>query len=197
MTLTNATNYRTADLRVIVSRVCQDELADFPDRRKRLHVQVVHTHGRPEPTSVSGVAWKRFCWVRLRIPRTGVDPVAFAWLAAHEIAHVRGMGHRKMPAYLNHFTATSLERWGWAAGFPIRQAEPAAKPDRATVLQTKRDHAARMLRAADTRLKLATTIRAKWARRLKAADRALAAAVEPLRTDGGLDWPAAAGDSRT
>lgn len=193
MTLTNATNYQTADLRAIVARVAQDELADHPDKRKALRVEVVHAHG-PGP-GVSGCAWKRSCRVRLRIPKTNVDPVLFAWLAAHELAHVRGMGHRRMPASLNHFTATSRAAWGWAAAYPIRQAAPVQKSALGTA-QAHRDHVLTMLRKADTRLKRATTIRAKWARKLVQAERRLAAAyqVEPLHTDGDLDLAPAAGN---
>lgn len=192
MKITNRTNYQTADLRAIVARVVADELADFPDRRKALQVEVVHTHG--PGGGMSGVAWKRSRRVRLRVPKVGADPVLFAWLAAHEVAHVRGMGHRKMPAYLNHFTATSRTRWGWATAFPLRQAVPVL-PDALAALQARRDHVLTMLQKADTRLKRATTIRTKWARRLALAERRLAAAyqTEPLHTDGDLPLAPAAG----
>lgn len=192
MKLTNATNYQTADLRAIVAKVASDELADFPRRRLALRVEVVHTHGAGG--SLSGVAWERSCRVRLRIPRTNVNPVMFAWLAAHEIAHVRGMGHRKMPAYLNNWTATSRERWGWAAAFPVRQQAPAVK----SVLAAREAavaHAAAMLRKAETRKRRADTILAKWRGKMNRAAARLRAARndEPLRTDGGLslELPAA------
>lgn len=186
MTLTNATNYQTADLRAIVARVAQDELADHQDKRKALRVEVVHTHG-PGP-DVSGTAWKRACRVRLRIPKSGVNPVLFAWLAAHELAHVRGMGHRRMPTSLNHYTAASRAAWGWAAGYPIRPAAPLAK-SALTDAQAARDRILALLRKADTRLKRATTIRTKWARKLAQAERRLAQAAqtEPLHLDGDLD----------
>ena len=172
MTITNATNYQTADLRAIVARVAADELADHSDKRKALRVEVVYGRGR---VGVSGVAWRRACRVRLRVPKDGVSPVLFAWLAAHEIAHVRGMGHRRMPAYLNNFTDTSRERWGWAYALPIRQAVPAPKSALAAY-QARLDHVQTMLRKADTRLKRAATIRTKWARRLALAQKRLAQA---------------------
>lgn len=189
MTITNRTNYVTADLRAIVARVAQDELADHPDKRKALRVEVVHAHG-PGP-GVSGVAWKRACRVRLRIPKTNADPVLFAWLAAHELAHVRGMGHRRMPTSLNHFTAASRAAWGWAAAFPLRQAAPVQKSALAAY-QARLAHIQTMLRKADTRLKRATTIRAKWARKLALAQKRLAQA-EADQTPASLE-AAAAGD---
>lgn len=171
MKLTNRTAWKTADLRAIVAKVAADELSDHPLKRKRLRVDVIHT--RMRGGGVSGVAWTNGCRVRLRIPKTNADPVLFAWLAAHEIAHVRGMGHRRMPDYLNNYTATSRERWAWAAAYPIRPAAPLVKSS-LTAVQAARDHAVAMLRKADTRLKRAGTIRAKWARKAAAAERRLA-----------------------
>jgi hypothetical protein len=173
MKITNATNYQTADLRAIVAKVAADELEDHPRKRLALRVEVVYTRGGG--VGMSGIAWRRSCRVRLRVPRTNAGPVLFAWLAAHEIAHVRGMGHRKMPDYLNHFTATSRERWGWAAAFPLRQAAPVQKSALAAY-QARLAHVQGMLRLADTRLKRATTIRAKWARRVSLAQKRLAQA---------------------
>jgi hypothetical protein len=190
MRIENRTNYRTADLRAIVAKVAADELADHPDKRKRLAVEIIHCRTR---TSVSGVAWRHGCRVRLRVPKLKVDPILFAWLAAHELAHVRGMGHRKMPASLNNYTAASRERWAWAAAFPIRPAAHPVEKSPLTALQARRDHAAAMLRKADTRMKRAETIRLKWARRLRDANRKLAlaeGATADTSTWGGRPVPA-------
>lgn len=171
MTITNRTTYRTEDLRAILARVAADELADHREKRTALRVEVVYGRG----AGVSGVAWRRACRVRLRVPKDGVSPCLFAWLAAHELAHVRGMSHRRMPAYLNNFTATSKERWAWAYSIPIRQAVPVQKSALAAY-QARLAHVQTMLRKADTRLKRAATIRAKWARKLALAERRLAQA---------------------
>jgi hypothetical protein len=173
VTITNGTPYRSADLRAILSRVAADELADQPMKRKRLTVVLVRSRG-----TCSGVAWKRSCHVRIRVPGRNLDPVLFAWLAAHEFAHVRGMGHARMPTYLRHWITRSRELWAWAAAYPIRLADTPAVPSRSALAlaraRARRDHAWAMLQKADTRLKRATTIQRAWARKLRDAERRLA-----------------------
>ena len=80
------------------------------------------------------------------------------------------------------------------AVWPVRLTEKPAGPTALALATAKRDHVLTMLQKADTRLKRAATIQRAWARKLRDAERRLAAAYqkEPLHTDGGLDLAPAA-----
>lgn len=168
MKITNTTHWRTDHLRAILQPAAELELD--PADRKRLVVRIVYSR---QPGRVSGrarlggrhVSRLVPLTVLLRIPRDSVDPRDFAWLACHEFAHSRGQRHRGMAAWY---------RWGWqnhqryafAEGRPIERPQPKPKPTWEAVRLAKLAHAQAMLKAADTRLKRATTIHRKWKRRV-------------------------------
>lgn len=167
MKITNTTTWRTDHLRAILRTAAELELD--PADRKRLDVVIVYSRRG----WVSGNArlggrhlsrWAPLT-VRLRVPKDKVDPRAFAWLACHEFAHSRGMVHRNMPAWYR-WGGKNHPRYAFAEGLPIERPQPKAKPAKDQVLAGKLAHAQAMLKVADTRLKRAKTIQAKWKRRV-------------------------------
>jgi hypothetical protein len=159
MTIDNRTHWSTADLKRIIARVAREELNDTPRQkyqRKHLRARIVYTHG----PWVSGCAYLRGTSATLRLPKTNASPREFAWLVAHELAHVRGVKHAQMPGWLMHYTEGSRERYQWANALGIG-VEPKVVKVKPTT-DAKLAHVRAMLAKAQTRVKRATTIQKKW-----------------------------------
>jgi hypothetical protein len=81
--------------------------------------------------------------------------------------------HDKSHARLELRLVRQVVKRGWLAGRLKRQPKPEAPPPApADVRSRKLEHARAMLAKADTRLKRATTIRRKWARKVAGLERA-------------------------
>lgn len=167
MKITNTTHWRTDHLRAILQKAADLELEPF--QRKQLVVRIIYSRRAGRVSGHARLGNPKARWmalpVTLRIPKDRVDPRAFAWLACHEFAHSRGMQHRNMPAWYR-WGGLGHPRYAFAEGLPIEWPQPKAKPAKDQVLAGKLAHAQAMLKAADTRLKRATTIRRKWAKRV-------------------------------
>jgi hypothetical protein len=104
----------------------------------------------------------------IRLPKDPVlvDKVDFAHVIAHELAHTRGLDHRRMNTCA---TYGRVGRWreiyAWADSLPLEVKPKVVKakpqPD------AKLAHSERMLKAAMTREKRAVTIRRKWQTKVK------------------------------
>ena len=171
MKLHNSTHWQTRDLRAILLRVAADELADTDRQRwqqRNLNVTVVYSRGHH-----SGCAWLKSTSMRLMLPKAVVHPVEFAWLCAHELAHIRGQRHDQMTGDVMHFTPSARARYAWATDYPIRRRETqtAQRPGD----EQKHQHAIGRLALAVTRRKRAATIERKWQRRVRYYERKMAA----------------------
>lgn len=186
MKITNTTHWRSDHLRAILQKAAELELEPF--QRKQLVVRIIYSR---RPGRVSGHArygnpkapWMALP-VTLRIPKDKVDPRAFAWLACHEFAHSRGMRHRNMPAWYR-WGGVGHSRYAFAEGLPIELPQTKAKPTWEGKRQAKLAHAQAMLKAADTRLKRATTIRRKWKQRVDYYQKQLAHVLPAAAAQGG------------
>lgn len=159
MTIYNHTHWSTADLKRIITRVAREELNDTPRQkyqRKHMQVEVVYSRG-PRHT---GYAYIRGTQARLRVPKTNLSPRLFAWLCAHEFAHLRGMRHPQMPEWLMHYGDSSKARYEWATplGVGVEPKKVKVKP----TVDAKLAHVVAMKAKAVTRVKRATTILRKW-----------------------------------
>lgn len=183
MRIVNKTHWSTRDMRRIMTRVAREELNDT-DAHRALRKQLVVTVVYSRSGSMSGCAWrgrpvaricvqKRVkCWSESRgdYEAKALNSVEFAWLCAHEFAHVRGQRHRTMNRNVMYFTNKAHEMYEWAREFPIHRVEPKTK-----TREEKRDakllHAQRMLARAETRAKRAATLLRKWRQKVKYYER--------------------------
>lgn len=171
MRVENRTHWQTRDLKAIMTRVAAEELNDNDRQRwqrKHLRVHVVYSRG-----AHSGCAYLKSTWAKVRIPKSGVDPVEFAWLCAHEFAHVRGQEHRNMSRHVMYFTPEAKAAYAWAAAMPIRQNAPA--PIAQPTDEGKYQHVVKMLTLAQTRRKRAVTIERKWQQKARYYEKKMAA----------------------
>lgn len=167
MKIINKTHYLTKDLRAILSRVAQEEL-ETP-KRKRLRVEVRYTRGH----GCSGFAWIGGASCVVRISKHHPEPDAFAKVAAHEYAHLRGMSHVNMPPRYKWGSPTWRERYAWANALGIHRKPKIVKARPSS--NDKLSHAQRSLARALTRQKRATTIAAKWKAKVRYYERQMAA----------------------
>lgn len=189
MRIVNETGWRTADLRAIAARVAATELDPEAARRVTIRFVTGRRRGWLAATSVrgsSGYATLGGTRATIRIDPVAPDRVDLAHVIGHEMAHLRGMTHRRMRGAVR-YDGRRLPGYRafveWAADMPLDRtpARPARpRPDPAAVAARRRtdalEHAAAMVRAWTTRHRRATTILAGWRRRhaarLRAADRA-------------------------
>lgn len=117
-------------------------------------------------------------WMKLRVPKPGKwrgdtwrDIVA---TTVHECMHLVGSRHKDMTD-AQFYCTTPMPTWA-ADLESLRVVEVKPEPPRAERTAAARagrlEHAQAMLRKAETRLKRATTLEAKWRRRVKALERA-------------------------
>ena len=102
--------------------------------------------------------------------------IAFAFVACHEFAHIRGMRHAQMPKYY-----TWAKGWkdyvSWAKDMPLdlKPATVTKTPTPAERASDKLAHVRKMETRAKTRAKKATTILKKWSTKRKYYERRIAA----------------------
>lgn len=166
MKIINRTKYRTADLRVWL--VAAHKAMEAPHEQKTVEIVYGHAGGHWGRGAYSGYSMK------LTLPG---DPskIRYEYLAhvtEHEIGHNLGLKHGDMDEDL---------MWGrgrvpsWEVGLQLRlRAEEAAIPmtDR---VASRAAHAQKMLDRWDRKIRLAKTIRSKWAAKVRYYDRKNAA----------------------
>lgn len=166
MHIYNKTDYDTRTLRQILYRVADQELN--VENRKATRVTIEYSRGG---WGHSGHAYLRAPSLTIKVPgpQRGIDPISFAFVAGHEMAHTRGMDHRQMKGSARYDWSgnTGWRDWyGWAEEYIVLHKIPIAKP-----VEDKRAkeiaHAEQKVKEARTRLKRATTILAKWDRVLR------------------------------
>ena len=172
MKIDNRTHFQTSDLRHLLQRVAEIEFD--PDVRKRLRVEIRYGR-RLQNGACSGRARLGSPWTRVRVPSTGVDPVDFAMVAAHEMAHVRGLRHRDMNTSRYDRTQNWREVYAWAADYPIGVKEKKPRPGADQKLTVRLAHARKMLGRHTHGLKLETTLVKRWKARVKYYEKKIAA----------------------
>lgn len=98
------------------------------------------------------------------------------WL--HRVGNPDEAPHAKAHARLERRLILQVLRRGWLDGTLREEETPAPAP--APTPNTKLDHARTMLARAETRLKRATTLRRKWARRVRLYERKLSSSASSL-----------------
>lgn len=158
MRVTNKTDYSTLDLKKLFTR-CMDEEEIEGGQRDALWIEVVYSR-----RSYTGYAYIKGTYTRLRIPREGLNPRRLAWLACHELAHIRGVrGHRKMGR--QYGWKADMEAFAWADAFTVSKSEPRSAAPAKDLIAARAEHAMKMLERALTRLRRAETLAAKWRRK--------------------------------
>jgi hypothetical protein len=155
MKLVNLTHWSSAHLRAIIARVAQDELE--AEVRKRLIVRVVYKRrsrsggdlcGGHATMGVKGPLGFIANRMTLTLPSITVDPVSLAKVTAHEMAHLRGLGHPQMQGPRYNYRAEGWRAfYAWAEAYPIEKRAVAMKPkvSRSERQQGKLDQARAML----------------------------------------------------
>ena len=164
MKIVNLTRWRTDHIRAIVARVAQDELE--AETRKRLLVRVVYRRrsrsgsycGGHATLGVKGEHGYAASRMTLTLPSLVVSAPSLAKVAAHEMAHLRGLTHRDMGTSARYsYRATGEEGWeafyAWAREYPIE-----GKPEATVKVVTR-----------DDKLLHARIMLAKWQRTEKRA----------------------------
>jgi hypothetical protein len=169
MKIINKTDWRTDDLRRIISRVARDELN--AEHRRCMRVVI----GYSRRNRYTGYAWYNSNDAVLRVGRDSVDPIKLALLAAHELAHCRGTKHRDMHTRRYDFREEYREYYAWAVDMSIRKKEPKKKQTREEKTSKKLVRAAAQVRVWETKVKRATTWLKKWKRRVKSLEKRAAA----------------------
>jgi len=113
--------------------------------------------------------------MRVRVPSTGVDPVDFSMVAAHEMAHIRGLRHRDLNTSRYGRTQNWREVYAWAVDYAIGVKEKKPRPGAAQKLAARLAHARKMLGRHTHRLKLETTLVKRWKARVKYYEQKLVA----------------------
>lgn len=164
--LTNKTHYRDEHIRAFLVRMIQTERPDLCKHgAPPMQVYVVY---RRNTNGSSGCAYYDSRWIKVRLPKNTamVDKVDFAHVIAHELAHTRGLDHRRMNSCA---TYGRVGRWrelyAWANELPLEVKTKTVKTRPAP--DAKLAHCQRMLKAALTREKRATTLRKKWEAKVK------------------------------
>lgn len=167
ITLNNKTHWRDDHIRAFISRQMLEERPDLCRRgTPALHVKIVYTR-RNGSTYSSGEATVRGNWMKIRLSKRTPDKVDFAMVIAHELAHTRGAKDEYMMRHSAKYGRVGSYRqiYAWANELPLevrpRIAKQRPQPD------AKLAHCERMLKAAMTREKRATTLRKKWEAKVK------------------------------
>jgi len=94
----------------------------------------------------------------------------------HELYHTRGLHHRAFPAHARwcHNNGAPWHDHAWRLEAKVEAVR--VKPSKDALAEKKLAHCKAMLKAANTRLKRATTLQKKWSRKLRDLERKLALA---------------------
>lgn len=171
MKIINKTHWRKDDLRAIFSRVAKEELE--PAARKALQISVRYSRG-----GITGYAWYYSNRMVIRVGSKSVDPQSLAKVAAHEMAHTRGVRHKDMNCTRYGYVPGWREFYAWAKDMPIEKRAAKTAPSRDAKRLKKLDAAAVAVKNWTRKLKLAETKLKLWSRRLRALEK-LARATTP------------------
>jgi predicted SprT family Zn-dependent metalloprotease len=168
----NQTHWSTKDIEKLIRRVAEDELQ--PGQLKHGVVKVRYSR-KNGYTGLCYIGTMRRPRVRmqLNIPRKAVDPVAFAAVIAHELAHAKGY---------QHGIDMHNNRYGWREGWKQRYSYAqdfliCAKPEIKIAPEERREKrrqqtlvkAERMVKKWQTTSKRAQTMLKKWQTKLRGA----------------------------
>jgi len=164
----NETGYRTRAIRTLVVRALR-----FYGMAVRGVVRIAYSPvgGHRGCAALGNSAARAGLNMALTLPRDPgeADSEQFARVIRHEVLHWREAGHADMGPDILYCQGPAPE---WAAGVTLEHVVPkAADPTEAR--DRKLAHARSMLKCARTRAKRAETIVQKWARRVRAAERAV------------------------
>ena len=155
--LINKTHYRDDHIRAFLARGIKEERSDLCKHGARaMKVYVVYTRR----ATTSGCAYLNSHWMKVRLPKQNPDRVSFAHTIFHELAHTRGLTHDRMKCATYGYVNGWRERYAWANELPLERKPAKLKVRPAP--DAKLEHCKRMLKAATTREKRATTLRKKW-----------------------------------
>lgn len=170
--LENNTKWSTRDLRKFFLRGMKDRGMDH------LHVTVDYARSND---GVHGSAYLNSVFLRMKLPgpkwvrvatkhnKPLIDMKKFAQVFMHEMDHCLGLRHKDMADWWK-FEPTWQEgleiKWTGDTVVEKKTSEQKQAARTATV-ETRAQHALAMLKKADTRLKQATTIQKKWAKKVK------------------------------
>jgi len=181
LSIRNETRYPTKTLRSILLRVMRSEF-DRPAFSPALRYRCTVVYARQ--SYVTGCAVLRGTTMRIRVPEGRCDPVYFAMVATHEVAHLVGERHADMAgkpyrAYGKVPEAVWRARYAWAGAFPLIERD---RPARVLVDPVRREagRVARieeLLRRWEAKKRRAETAIRKYRRPLAYYERRKAAAV--------------------
>jgi hypothetical protein len=164
--LTNKTHWRDDHIRAFIQRAARDERPDLCKRgAPALKVTVVYTRGGSQGSS--GCATYHSNWLKVRLPKHGLpDKIDFAHVIYHELAHTRGLRHNRMNSCATYGRVGNYRiLYAWANELPldVKLKQTKARP----TVDIKLAHCQKMLKAAMTREKRATTLRKKWEKKVR------------------------------
>jgi hypothetical protein len=158
--LDNKTHWRSDHLKAFITRGVKDERPDLCKRgAPALRVRVVYTRssGTKGSSGYASYNSNRMC---IRLAKEGPDKVDLAGVIYHELAHTRGVKHDAMRGSPRYRRVGNYRRiYGWGFDLPLEKVE---KKSKKIPVDVKLAHAEKMLKAAMTREKGATTLRKKW-----------------------------------
>lgn len=165
--ITNETDYRTSDLRRFLTIGFREEGVNLKEEWGRYVIKFYRPRG-----SLAGQAQYNIRWMRLalRDSEGELSPNQITRLAqvfVHELGHNRGEKHRDM-------VSSGTLPVPWAEGLRIRKKVVKPKPKRDIVAE-RAEHAAKMLRQHETKLRREEKLVKKWAQKVKYYGRVLAA----------------------
>ena len=179
MKVRNKTRYFTADLRRLIGAVASIELE--PSKKRWLRVDVLQDRGSRH--WVRGYAAFNSQAITIKVSgKSAPDPVAFAYVVAHELAHAfKGMRHRDMRGTRYKLPWEEMRRiYGWAAGYTIRvKPEPAKRPKPGA--PEKLEHAQEMVRRWESKIRRGGTFLKGWKRRVRYYDRLIEKAATKVK----------------
>ena len=166
MKLTNHTSYSTRDLRKIITRVAQHELN--PDKAKLIRFEIVYSK-KGHHTGCAFVGGTRGT---LRVPKPPhpLDKLKFAMVAAHEMAHLRGLNHGAVMQCARYSWKHDYRSfYAWVSEYSVAFQKPVQERPKAKneVLSGKLGHAQKMLDKNLTKLKRTEVLVKKWKTKVK------------------------------
>lgn len=166
MKIVNKTKYRTADLRAWL--VAAHKAMEAPHEQKTVEIVYGHAGGHWGRGAYSGY------YMKLTLPG---DPskIRYEYLAhvtEHEIGHNLGLKHGDMDEDLMRGLGRAPS---WEVGLQLRLRESKGAMTVDERVAKRADHARKMLDRWDRKIKLAKTMRSKWASKVRYYDKKNAA----------------------